>query len=77
MGGVAIVLLLAGGLQTLQQAAIIAGAPFTLVMIGLCVSFYRSLRAERIPTPEPRPTVTIPEPAAPRQRPRPGAAGGS
>jgi glycine betaine transporter len=77
MGGVAIVLLLAGGLQTLQQAAIIAGAPFTLVMIGLCVSFYRSLRAERIPTPEPRPTVTIPEPAAPRPRPRPGAAGGS
>jgi glycine betaine transporter len=69
MGGVAIVLLLAGGLQTLQQAAIIAGAPFTLVMIGMCVSFYRSLRAERIPEPEPRPTVTLPEPGGARAQP--------
>jgi choline-glycine betaine transporter len=31
-------LLVAGGLQALQQAAIIAAAPFTLVMIRLCVS---------------------------------------
>jgi glycine betaine transporter len=75
MGGVAVTLLLAGGLNTLQQAAIVAGAPFALVMIGLCLSFYKALREERIPAAEPRPTVTIPEPAAPR--PRPGAAGGS
>src|SRR5688500_9567880 len=34
MGGVAITLLLAGGLETLQQAAIVAGAPFALVMIA-------------------------------------------
>jgi glycine betaine transporter len=39
MGSVAVVLLLAGGLETLQQAAIVAGAPFALVMIGLCFSF--------------------------------------
>ncbi|MGH2782226.1 MAG: BCCT family transporter, partial [Thermoleophilaceae bacterium] len=75
MGAVAITLLLAGGLDTLQQAAIVAGAPFALVMIGLCVSFYKALRQEELPAPEPRTTVTIPDPAAPR--PRPGAAGGS
>jgi glycine betaine transporter len=74
MGAVAITLLVAGGLETLQQAAIVAGAPFALVMIGLCVSFFKALRLEPIPEPEPRPVVTIPDAAAPR--PRPGAAGG-
>jgi hypothetical protein len=43
-------------------------------MIGLCVSFFKALRQEAIPTPEPRPVVTIPDAAAPR--PRPGVAGG-
>jgi glycine betaine transporter len=74
---VAVTLLLAGGLETLQQAAIVAGAPFALVMIGLCVSFFKALRQEELPAPPPRGTVTIPEPAAPRPRPEPGAAGGS
>jgi glycine betaine transporter len=73
MGGVAIVLLLAGGLASLQQAAIIVGAPFTLVLIGLAVSLSRSLRAEPALAPEPRPVVTIPEPGAAR----PGEAAGS
>jgi choline/carnitine/betaine transport len=75
MGAVGVTLLLAGGLETLQQAAIVAGAPFALVMIVLCVSFFKALRQEELPAPQPRGTVTIPEPAAPR--PRPGAAGGS
>jgi glycine betaine transporter len=75
MGGVAITLLLAGGLDTLQQAAIVAGAPFALVMIGLAFSFFKALRQEELPAVEPRATVTIPEPAAPR--PRPGTAPGS
>jgi glycine betaine transporter len=74
MGGVAIVLLLAGGLESLQEAAIIVGAPFTLVLIGLAVSLYRSLRAE-VTALEPRPVVTIPEPGAARAR--PDQAGGS
>ena len=74
MGSVAVVLLLAGGLETLQQAAIVAGAPFALVMIGLCVSFYKALREEEIPALE-RATVTIPEP--PAAQPRPEIAGGS
>jgi choline-glycine betaine transporter len=66
---------LAGGLETLQQAAIVAGAPFALVMIGLCFSFHKALRTEEIPGAEPRATVTIPEPAAAQLRPE--VAGGS
>jgi glycine betaine transporter len=75
MGGVAITLLLAGGLKALQQAAIVAGAPFTFVMIGLAFSFFKALRQEELPAVEPRPTVTIPDATAPQ--PRPGIAGGS
>jgi glycine betaine transporter len=45
-GAAAAVLLLAGGLQALQQAAIIAAAPFTLVMIGLCVSLFEALSVD-------------------------------
>jgi glycine betaine transporter len=75
MGGVAIVLLLSGGLASLQQAAIIVGAPFTLVLLGLAVSLFKSLRAERLPAPEPRPAVAIPEPGTVRTR--PGPAGSS
>jgi glycine betaine transporter len=75
MGGVAITLLLAGGLEALQQAAIVAGAPFTFVMIGLAFSFFKALRQEELPAVEPRPTVTIPDATAPQ--PRPGIAGGS
>jgi glycine betaine transporter len=66
MGGVAITLLLAGGLDTLQQAAIVAGAPFALVMIGIAVSFLKALREETLPEPAPRATVTIPEPTPAR-----------
>ena len=70
MGGVAITLLLAGGLDTLQQAAIVAGAPFALVMIGIAVSFVKALREEEVAVVERPATVTIPEPS-------PSPAGGS
>jgi len=63
MGAVAIVLLLAGGLDTLQQAAIVAGAPFAIVMIGIAVSLVKALREEEVPEPLAA-TVTIPEPSA-------------
>jgi choline/carnitine/betaine transport len=72
MGSVAIVLLLAGGLDTLQQAAIVAGAPFALVMIGIAVCLVKALREEDLPEARPA-TVTIPEPPAPAPTP----AGGS
>jgi choline-glycine betaine transporter len=42
-GASASILLLAGGLEALQQASIIAAAPFMLVMIGLCVGLYKAL----------------------------------
>jgi choline/carnitine/betaine transport len=70
MGGVAITLLLAGGLNTLQQAAIVAGAPFAIVMIGIAVSFVKALREEQVAVVERPATVTIPEPS-------PSPAGGS
>ncbi|MGH8502800.1 MAG: BCCT family transporter [Gammaproteobacteria bacterium] len=42
----AAVLLLAGGLNALQQAAILAAVPFALVMIALCVALTKDLRHE-------------------------------
>ena len=57
-GAAAAVLLLAGGLNALQQAAIIAAAPFTVVMAGLCVSLFKGLAQEAAP-------LIVPEPAAP------------
>jgi choline-glycine betaine transporter len=69
-GAAAAVLLVAGGLQALQQAAIIAAAPFTLVMIALCVSLFKALQADfgrpRVPSalrPDREPTA--PPPGAP------------
>jgi len=71
-GAAAAVLLVAGGLQALQQAAIIAAAPFTLVMIGLCVSLFKALQADfgrpRVPSalhPDREPTAPPPGAATP------------
>lgn len=50
-GVVAAVLLLAGGLEAVEQVAIIAAFPFLFVMIGMCVSLVKALRDE--PRPEP------------------------
>jgi choline/carnitine/betaine transport len=83
MGAVAMVLLLAGGLETLQQAAILVGAPFALLLIFLVVSLVKALRAEPLPEPEPRKVVSLPVPAPPRlaepaaPQPTSGAASGS
>jgi choline-glycine betaine transporter len=56
-GAAAAILLLANGLTALQQAAIIAAAPFTLVMIGLCISLFKALAQDVQPVlrPEPAP----------------------
>lgn len=45
-GVVAAVLLVAGGLQALQTAAIASALPFTLVMIFMCYGLLRALQAE-------------------------------
>ncbi|SHE65540.1 betaine/carnitine transporter, BCCT family [Loktanella atrilutea] len=50
-GAVAIVLLLsAGGLQSLQSMVISTGLPFTIVLLVMCVAIYRGLQSERANT---------------------------
>ena len=47
-GAVAIVLLLsAGGLQSLQSMVISTGLPFTCVLLVMCFAIWRGLQAER------------------------------
>jgi glycine betaine transporter len=64
-GAAAAILLLADGLSALQQAAIIAAAPFTLVMIGLCVSLFKGLATDVAPVVRPEPAAAAPQPASP------------
>ncbi|MFJ9552331.1 BCCT family transporter [Nocardiopsis sp. NPDC101807] len=45
-GALAIILLLSGGLDALQQTVIVASAPFLVVIVGVVVCFWRDLRAE-------------------------------
>jgi glycine betaine transporter len=54
-GAAAAICLLSGGLEGLQQAAIISAAPFVLVMICMCYSLFKELRAERVARPAPEP----------------------
>jgi choline-glycine betaine transporter len=60
-GAAAAVALLFGGLEGLQTVAIIAGAPFALIMIGMVYSLFKSLREERVPVAGPYPGAA-PEP---------------
>ena len=60
-GAAAAILLLAGGLNALQQAAIIAAAPFTVVMVGLCVSLFKGLAQEAAPLIVPESAAEPPE----------------
>jgi len=54
-GAVAAVLLWAGGLSALQTLVILVAGPFMLVLIGMCFSMLKALRAEtfeaRLPSP--------------------------
>jgi glycine betaine transporter len=57
-GLAASVLLLVGGptgLEALQQASIIAAAPFLIVMIVMCYALFKELRGERVPEARPAP----------------------
>ncbi len=47
-GGVAISLLLAGGLGALQTGAILTAAPFSVVMIAMAFATYKALKAEHL-----------------------------
>ncbi|GGH18729.1 betaine/carnitine transporter, BCCT family [Cribrihabitans marinus] len=46
-GAVAIVLLVGGGLASLQSAVISTGLPFTLVLLVMCWAIFRGLQSER------------------------------
>lgn len=63
-GLTAAVLLIAGGLTALQQAAIIAAAPFVLIVLGMCVGLFKEMRAEApVAVAQPRPGAPPPSPA--------------
>lgn len=46
IGALAAVLLLTGGIESLQQAAILVGLPFAIVMLFMCYSLYKALHAD-------------------------------
>lgn len=46
IGAMAFVLLAAGGLDALLQAALLAGVPFAVIMIFMCHTLYKGLRAD-------------------------------
>ena len=46
-GVTAIVLMLAGGLNALQNTVIVTSAPFLVIIAGLAVSFWKELPADR------------------------------
>ena len=46
VGLVAIVLLLGGGIESLQALVISVGLPFCIVLLFMCVSLYKGLREE-------------------------------
>jgi len=77
-GAAAAICLLAGAIQgsvdaaitALQSVAIASAAPFVLVLIGLCFSLFKALRAERVPGGPTEATVVAPEPGRAVSRPR-------
>ncbi|MGJ7907144.1 BCCT family transporter [Actinopolyspora sp. H202] len=52
LAGVAAVLLVSGGLGALQKASVLIGTPFTIVLIGICVAFHKTISKENIPHAE-------------------------
>src|SRR3712207_6326161 len=67
-GAAAAVALLFGGLEGLQTVAILAGAPFELVMIGMVYSLFKALRSEH--TPAAAPGLSTPDVERAMSRPR-------
>ncbi|WP_106399942.1 BCCT family transporter [Actinocorallia populi] len=55
IGLVALVLLLVGGLESLQQATILVALPFVVVMLLLCAALVKELRQDPGAGPHPRP----------------------
>ncbi|WP_240377998.1 BCCT family transporter [Bacillus piscicola] len=53
IAGVAIALLLSGGLTPLQTVSAVAGLPFSIVVILMIISFFKSLRQEELESTTP------------------------
>ena len=69
MGASAAILLAIGGadsLSGLQIASVLAGGPFAIILIGLCFSIMKALRAEQLPATRPG---VAPEPGRAMSRP--------
>jgi choline/glycine/proline betaine transport protein len=64
-GSIAAVLLLAGGLEALQTAAIASALPFAVVMIFIAYGLYRALRMETLGTSTDLSLAQPPAPAGP------------
>lgn len=52
LAGVAAVLLVSGGLGALQKASVLIGTPFAIILVGICVAFYKALSKEHGPHSE-------------------------
>ncbi|MDP8943462.1 MAG: BCCT family transporter [Actinomycetota bacterium] len=64
MAACSAVLLVAGGLDALQQASILAAVPFTFIMLGMCAALLRALGAERRRAGQEESASASPEPEA-------------
>lgn len=53
MGGIACAMLLVGGLEALQQAAVLGSVPFTFVLVGVAYCWVKALREEGRPSRTP------------------------
>jgi choline-glycine betaine transporter len=73
MAGVAAVLLVAGGLDALQQASILAALPFVFILLAMCVALLRGLRSEFADTTAARETES--RETSPARKPASAAAG--
>ena len=67
IGAVAISLLLAGGLEAIQTTVIVLGVPFLLVMLGVCYSLVKQLRAEPVVSTVPPGVRTVVATMLPRE----------
>ena len=76
-GTIAATLLLGGGLEALQTATIVAGLPFSIVLVLLCFGLWRALQreAEQGALAEPGIGEPLPSAAEARERERKAAAG--
>ncbi len=63
IGAVAATLLLAGGLEALQTAAITTALPFSVIMVLICIGMVRALRSEGLGRTPDAPPASDTEPA--------------